>query len=103
MYLKKKRKIMLQETIFNLKDLTKEERDVILYPNMDKGEYFARTSQKKAYFDLFWVFRYRGDFKMARKYEILSDHDAILSLESSGSDCFMKNEYEYYEWRKKNP
>ncbi len=40
---------------------------------------------------------------MARKYEILSDHDAILSLESSGSDCFMKNEYEYYEWRKKNP
>lgn len=111
---------MLQETIFNLNDLSDEEKTVLLYPDievvadrrnnksfrgnlykpLEKDEYYLIRSQERAYFDLFWVFRYRGDFELARQYELLANHDAVLSMESSGSDCFMRNEYEYYVWRK---
>lgn len=114
---------MLQETIFNLKDLSDIERETLLYPSCEiielrrnnngykgelgkhltRDEYYELKTKEQAFYDLFWVFRYRGDFEKAREYEILAKYNAIHSMEDSDSDCFMQNEYEYYEWRKKNP
>jgi ethanolamine utilization cobalamin adenosyltransferase len=114
---------MLRETIFNLKDLSDIEKETLLYPSCEiiesrmndneygdelgklltKDEYYELKTKEQVFYDLFWVFRHRGDFEKARKYEILAKYDAILSMEDSDSDCFMQNEFEYYEWRKKNP
>lgn len=71
-----------------------------LYAPKTKEEYFNSTTLQKRYEDLFYVFRMRGDFAMAREYELLSGIDAVR-MHAIPHDVIMKNELEYYDWRRR--
>lgn len=68
-----------------------------------RAEYFEDTDQNKRYEDISKIFILRGDFEKAKEYEILSSKDFVNNFETMPRDLFYINEYEYYEWRKKNP
>lgn len=65
-----------------------------------KSEYLEFTNQHTRYKHIFYILMMRGDFNEARKYEILAEYDFVKSFESIPSDLFMKNEIEYYDWRR---
>ncbi len=74
----------------------------ILKP-VTKEEYYEDTDQYRRYRDISTILIIRGEFQNAKKYEILSNTDFVKNFESIPRDVFSTNEYEYYEWRKKNP
>lgn len=112
----------LSDTIFDLESLSKEEKMMTCSPssqmmlkrltnkepfeNIDRllsyEEYMQEKSHEDMVYDLFLVMRNRGLFEEARRYELLAGHDAIEEFESSFSDLFLPNEYEYYKWRKEH-
>lgn len=114
---------MLKDTIYNFEPFSEVEQDLLLsyadgvskeriengvpFEHLDdmltKDEYMRHKSDEDKLYDLFLLFRHRGDFKMAKKYEVLSNHDEVKEFENIPRDLFIKNELEYYEWRKKNP
>lgn len=115
---------MSRKTIFDFGPLSNDEQAFLLAPIgsfiteirrakgvpfehigdlLTKEEYPLDRSEKEKYYDLFCLFRHRGDFEMAKKYEVLSNHDEVKEFENIPRDLFIKNELEYYEWRKKNP
>lgn len=67
-----------------------------------KDEYFEATTQIERYNHLFYIFMMRGNFPMARQYELMSNKDFIKDFENIPCDVFMKNEMEYYTWLKEN-
>ena len=67
-----------------------------------KDEYFEATTQIERYNHLFYIFMMRGNFPMARQYELMSNKDFIKDFENIPRDVFMKNEMEYYTWLKEN-
>ena len=113
---------MLKETIYNFEPFSESEQVLLLsYADgvskerktkggpfehwgdmLTKDEYMRHKSDEDKLYDLFLLFRYRGDFEMAKKYEVLSNHDEVKEFENIPRDLFIKNELEYYEWRKKN-
>lgn len=120
--MKKKRKPMLLKTIFDLGDISQAEANMTLFPSystiknrlsrkvpfekvespLSKDEYIAEKSKEDMAYDLFLVMRNRGLFDKAREYEILAQHDAVKDFESIPRDLFMRNELEYYKWRKEH-
>lgn len=68
-----------------------------------RAEYFEDTDKNKRYEDISKIFIIRGNFERAKEYEILSSKDFVKNFETMPRDLFYTNEYEYYEWRKKNP
>ena len=113
---------MSRNTIYDYAPFDMEEQYLLLMPSSEiyrqrwsekvgiahiddfvtQEEYMSGKTDKEKYYDLFLLCRHRGWFKRARKYEKLADHDAIKWFENLPSDMFLKNEVEYYEWRKKN-
>lgn len=69
---------------------------------MSKEEYMEHKSEEEKLYDLFLLFRHRGDFESTKKYEILSNHNEVKEFENIPRDLFIKNELEYYKWRKGN-
>lgn len=67
-----------------------------------KEEYFEATTQIERYNHLFYIFMMRGNFTMAKQYELISNKDFIQDFENIPHDVFMKNEMEYYAWLKNN-
>lgn len=67
-----------------------------------KEEYFEATTQIERYNHLFYIFMMRGNFTMAKQYELISNKDFIQDFENIPQDVFMKNEMEYYAWLKDN-
>lgn len=67
-----------------------------------KEEYFEATTQIERYNHLFYIFMMRGNFPMARQYELMSNNDFMKDFEDIPRDVFMKNEMEYYAWLKEN-
>ena len=73
-----------------------------LWDKITKDEYFEATTQIERYNHLFYIFMMRGNFPMARQYELMSNKDFIKDFENIPRDVFMKNEMEYYTWLKEN-
>lgn len=69
-----------------------------IYAPISREEYVHHTTQQERYGDLFLIYRHRGDFVMARRYELLSQQDYVSSFECIPRDCFMRNEPDYYLW-----
>ena len=110
---------MLRETIYDHRPFSEDERYLLLSPVgnlrkdrrlrgvpfehiddlMSEEEYHLYKSETEMLYDLFLLFRHRGDFDKAFKYENLSNYDAVKSIESLPRDVFIRNEYEYYKWR----
>ena len=67
-----------------------------------KEEYFEATTQIERYNHLFYIFMMRGNFPMARQYELMSNNDFMKDFEDIPCDVFMKNEMEYYAGLKDN-
>lgn len=67
-----------------------------------KEEYFEATTQIERYNHLFYIFMMRGNFTMAKQYELISNNDFMKDFEDIPRDVFMKNEMEYYAWLKDN-
>lgn len=67
-----------------------------------KEDYFIATTQIERYNHLFYIFIMRGNFLLARAYELLLGKNFIRDFENIPRDLFINNELEYYEWRKKN-
>lgn len=67
-----------------------------------KDEYFEATTQIERYSHLFYIFMMRGNFTLAKQYELMSNNDFIKDFENIPHDVFMKNEMEYYAWLKDN-
>lgn len=67
-----------------------------------KEEYFEATTQIERYNHLFYIFMMRGNFTMAKQYELISNNDFMKDFEDIPRDVFMKNEMEYYDWLKDN-
>lgn len=67
-----------------------------------KEEYFEATTQIERYNHLFYIFMMRGNFTMAKQYELMSNNDFMKDFEDIPRDVFMKNEMEYYAWLKDN-
>ena len=80
---------------------TPKPRSVVMKP-VTKEEYYEDTDQHKRYYDIAKIFIMRGEFGKAKEYEILSSRDFVKDFETMPRDLFYINEYEYYEWRKKN-
>lgn len=113
---------MSRETIYNYTPFSREEQSLLLSQVGDAGkdrrkrgvlfehiddpmtedEYMLYKSDEEILYDLFLLFRHRGDFNKAFKYEKLSNYDAVKSIERLPRDVFIRNEYEYYKWRKSN-
>ena len=111
---------MSRETIYNYTPFSREEQSLLLSPVGDAGkdrrkrgvlfehiddpmtedEYMLYKSDEEILYDLFLLFRHRGDFNKAFKYEKLANHNEVKSMESAPRDMFIINEYEYYKWRK---
>lgn len=66
-----------------------------------KDEYFEATAQIERYRHLFYIFMMRGNFTLAKQYELMSNKDFIKDFENIPHDVFMKNEMEYYTWLKR--
>lgn len=67
-----------------------------------KEEYFGATTQTERYNHLFYIFMMRGNFSMARQYELISNKDFIKDFENIPCDVLMNNEIEYYGWLKQS-
>lgn len=66
-----------------------------------KEEYFEATTQIERYRHLFYIFMMRGNFTLAKQYELMSNKDFVKDFENIPHDVFMKNEMEYYTWLKR--
>ena len=66
-----------------------------------KEEYFEATTQIERYNHLFYILMMRGNFTLAKQYELMSNKDFIKDFENIPHDVFMKNEMEYYTWLKR--
>ena len=111
---------MLRETIYNYSPFSQEEQRLLLSPVGDAGkdrrkrgvlfehiddpmtedEYMLYKSNEDKFYDLFLLFRHRGKFEKAYEYEKLVGFDEVKEFENIPRDMFIKNEYEYYKWRK---
>ena len=111
---------MSRETIYNYTPFSREEERLLLSPvgnagkdrrkrgvlfehiddPMTEEEYMLHKTDEDKVYDMFLLFRHRGEFEKARKYEALASYDAVKSFESVPRDLFIKNEHEYYMWRK---
>lgn len=111
---------MLRETVYNFKPLSKCEEYLLLSPTdnvykdrrlrsisfehiddlMSEEEYMLYKSDEEKLYDLFLLFRHRGRFEKAYEYEKLAGFDEVKEFENIPRDMFIKNEHEYYMWRK---
>lgn len=113
---------MLRETIYNYSPFSHEEQQLLLSPvgnvrkvrreqgvlfehidnPMSEEEYMLYKPDEDKLYDLFLLFRHRGKFEKAYEYEKLAGFDEVKEFENIPRDMFIKNEYEYYKWRKSN-